>query len=95
LHITKTYFSFCPRGASVPWRCDVIEHKLVPKHELLSPEEAQQILEKYNVSRDLMPKIPLTDPAIKHLEPKAGDLIKITRESKQIGKSLYFRVVVE
>jgi DNA-directed RNA polymerase subunit H (RpoH/RPB5) len=73
----------------------VIEHKLVPKHELLSPEEGAKILEKYKVSRDQMPRILTTDPAIKHLEAKVWDIIRITRNSKFIGKSTYYRVVVE
>jgi|WetSurMetagenome_2_1015567.scaffolds.fasta_scaffold711980_2 DNA-directed RNA polymerase subunit H (RpoH/RPB5) len=76
-------------------RCEVIQHKLVPKHELLGPEEAQQILENYKVTREQMPKILPTDPAIQHLSAKVGDLIKITRDSKFVGKSLYYRVVSE
>jgi DNA-directed RNA polymerase subunit H len=73
----------------------VIEHNLVPKHELLSPEEGQKILEKYNVSRDQMPKILVDDPAIKDMQAKPSDIIKITRKSKYAGDSLYYRVVVE
>jgi DNA-directed RNA polymerase subunit H len=73
----------------------VIEHNLVPKHELLSPEEGQKILEKYNVTREQMPKIMVDDPAIKHLQGKPGDIIKIIRKSKPIGDSLYYRVVSE
>ena len=73
----------------------MIEHNLVPKHELLSPEEGQKILEKYKVTREQMPMILLTDPAIKHLEAKVGDIIKITRSSKYVGPSLYYRVVIE
>ena len=42
-----------------------------------------------------MPKILITDPAIKHLQIKAGDIIKIIRRSKFIGNSVYYRVVVE
>lgn len=73
----------------------MIEHKLVPKHELLSPEESQTILEKYAVSRDQLPKITLNDPAIKHLEASVGDIIKIIRINELIGKSIYYRVVIE
>lgn len=73
---------------------DGIKHRLVPKHELLSPQEAQAVLDVYKVKRELMPKIILNDPAVQHLQPKPGDLIKITRESKLVGKSLYYRVVV-
>ena len=73
----------------------MIEHNLVPKHELLSPDEGQKILEKYKVTKEQMPMILTTDPAITHLEPKVGDILKITRRSKLIGESIYYRVVVE
>lgn len=73
----------------------MVKHRLVPQHELLSPQEAQRILDKYKVSRDQMPKITVTDPAVRHLKVQVGDIIQITRESKEVGKSLYYRVVVE
>ena len=73
----------------------MIQHNLIPKHELTSPEEAQEILDKYEVEREQLPKIFITDPAIEHLETKVGDIIKITRENKNIGKSQYYRVVIE
>lgn len=73
----------------------MIEHNLIPTHELLSPGESQLILDNYTVTREQMPKILITDPAIKHLQIKAGDIIKIIRRSKFIGNSVYYRVVVE
>ena len=73
----------------------MIEHTLVPKHELLSPEEAQKVLDKYNVTKDKLPQILLGDPAVKHLKPGVGDVIRILRENEQIGRSIYYRVVVE
>ena len=33
------------------------------------------------------------DPAIVDLKPKAGDVIKITRESQTAGVAVYYRVV--
>ncbi|MBU4242327.1 MAG: DNA-directed RNA polymerase subunit H, partial [Nanoarchaeota archaeon] len=41
-----------------------------------------------------LPKISKNDPAIKELEVKKGDLIKIERKSPTIGKSIFYRVVV-
>lgn len=70
-------------------------HKLVPKHELLGPEESQEVLETYGVTREQIPKIRLNDPAIKELDPQVGDLIKITRKDDLVGTSMYYRVVVE
>jgi DNA-directed RNA polymerase subunit H len=73
----------------------LIKHNLVPKHEIMTPEEAQSILGKYDVAIEQMPKIFMDDPAIKDLKPKVGDMIRIYRESDHVGRSLYYRVVIE
>ena len=67
---------------------------LVPKHELLTAEEAEDILKKYGVTRAEMPKIREDDPAIKNLDAKRGDIIKISRINPKVGKTLYYRVVI-
>jgi len=41
-----------------------------------------------------LPKILLTDPALKNLDVKTGDVIKITRRSQTAGYTTYYRVVV-
>ena len=73
----------------------MIENNLVPKHEILTPEEAEAILKKYNVTRLELPRIKLKDPAILHLKAGVGDIIRILRENPQTGKSYYYRVVIE
>ncbi|MCX8202539.1 MAG: DNA-directed RNA polymerase subunit H [Candidatus Micrarchaeota archaeon] len=70
-----------------------IVHYLIPKHEILSEEEEKKILEKYNVTKEQLPRIKIDDPAIRHMNPKKGDIIKIYREDKH-AKSIYYRVVV-
>ena len=72
----------------------MVKHELVPKHELLSLEEAKLILETYNVTLDQMPKILKDDPAIRDFKANPGDLIKIVR-TNELGKSIYYRGVVE
>ena len=42
-----------------------------------------------------MPRIKVNDPAIKHLNPKPGDVVKIIRRSITAGEYVYYRVVVE
>lgn len=72
----------------------VIEkHFLVPKHFLLSQEDAEKILVKLNVTRKELPLILKNDPAIKRVKPKSGDIIKIIRHSFTAGESIYYRVV--
>jgi DNA-directed RNA polymerase subunit H len=71
------------------------KHILVPKHSLVSEKEKQKVFDTYNVSTSGLPRILLEDAAIVDLKAKAGDLIKIERESRTMGTSIYYRVVVE
>ncbi len=71
----------------------MIDNILVPKHELLSKEEAEEVLKKYNVAREEMPKIKIDDPAIEEIESEAGDIFRITRINPVAGESFYYRVV--
>lgn len=72
---------------------DIAEHVLVPKHELLTKEEAEELLSRLGVTRDKLPYILPTDPMVKRLRAKVGDIIKITRRSKTAGEAVYYRVV--
>ena len=73
----------------------VPDHVYVPKHEIMSKKEAEEVLKKYNCKQTELPLIFANDPAILGLGVKPGDMIKITRKSPTAGKSLYFRYVVE
>ena len=73
----------------------VPDHIYVPKHEIISKQEAQEILKKHNCKPTELPLIFVTDPAILGLGVKPGDMIKITRKSPTAGTSLYYRYVVE
>jgi DNA-directed RNA polymerase subunit H len=74
---------------------DVLKHELVPKHEILSEEEKKELLKKYGISLKQLPRILLSDPVIKSLGAKVGDVIRITRKSETAGESIYYRVVVK
>ncbi len=73
----------------------VPDHVYVPKHEIISKNEANEVLEKFNCKPSELPLIFVTDPAIVGLGVKPGDVIKITRKSSTAGESLYYRYVVE
>lgn len=72
-----------------------MRHRLVPRHEVLSKEEAEKLLKFYNVTKNEIPRIKKTDPALKDMDVKVGDIIKITRESPTSGVAIYYRVVIE
>jgi len=71
------------------------KHKLIPKHTLLTSEEKKTLLEKLHITIKELPKIKITDASIQSFEPSSGDIIKITRQSRSAGVSIYYRVVVE
>ena len=73
---------------------DIQEHKLIPKHIKLGEEEILKLLEQYNISLKQLPKILKSDPALKALDAKPGDVIKIERESPTVGKVNFYRVVI-
>lgn len=72
---------------------DVAKHHLVPKHGKLSDAEKAKLLEHYHIKLKALARISKSDPAIVKLNPKEGDIIKIERDSKTAGKSIYYRVV--
>jgi DNA-directed RNA polymerase subunit H len=69
---------------------DITKHVLVPEHSKLPDKDP--LAQIYN-AKDL-PRIMITDPAIRHLKPKEGDIIKIVRKSKTAGESIFLRRVV-
>ena len=73
----------------------VPDHVYVPKHEIMTIKEAEDVLKKFNCMPTELPLIFVNDPAILGLGIKPGDMIKITRESPTSGESICYRYVVE
>ena len=67
-------------------------HILQPKHIKLKEEEAEKLLEKFNISKSQLPKILSSDPALSE-DCEVGDIIEIERKDKD-KINLYYRVVV-
>ncbi len=72
---------------------DIKKHILVPEHSKLTKQEIQELLEKYKIALNDLPRILLTDSAIEKLSVKSGDVIKIIRNSPTAGTAIYYRVV--
>lgn len=68
-------------------------HYLIPKHSIVKEAEVPALLEKLNAAKEKLPSILKSDPAIKKLKPKKGDIIRIERNSQTAGKAIYYRVV--
>jgi len=73
---------------------DILQHELVPKHEVLTEEEKQRLANDLKIELGQLPKIRRTDPVIKILGGKPGDVVRIHRRSPTAGTSVYYRLVV-
>ncbi|MEW5759918.1 MAG: DNA-directed RNA polymerase subunit H [Candidatus Thermoplasmatota archaeon] len=81
-------------------KVQIIHHKFVPKHILISEKEEEEVLKKYKIIREQLPKIRKSDPVIRVLESELGEIrpgriIKVIRKSYTAGESIGWRVVVE
>jgi DNA-directed RNA polymerase subunit H len=74
---------------------NIFEHELVPKHVILKQEEREKLLAQYRVPPYLLPRIKTSDPAVKAIGARAGDIVKIMRKSATAGKYVAYRYVVE
>lgn len=74
---------------------DVTKHELVPEHKILSEKEAKELLERYHIKPEQLPKILARDPCARIIGAEPGQIIKIIRPSPTAGVSEAYRLVVE
>jgi DNA-directed RNA polymerase subunit H len=74
---------------------EIFEHKLVPKHEILTEKEKSQILSQFKLQPYQMPQVKATDPAVKAIGAKPGDMLKVIRKSATAGEHIAYRYVVD
>ena len=73
---------------------DVLLHELVPKHVLLTKQEAQALLDKYQITELDLPQMFEKDPVAIAIGAKEGDIVKIVRDSHTtVSKVNYYRYV--
>ena len=72
---------------------NITKHYLIPKVEIISTEEEDELLEVYNTTKLKLPRILLSDPLVKYYAAKSGNIFRITRPSKNSGIILSYRCV--
>lgn len=82
------------KGGDLKREIDISKNELVPKHFVLSEKEKEELLKRYGITLKELPRILSSDPMVKKLGAKPGDVIKIERKSPTAGKTVYYRVVV-
>ena len=72
---------------------NVTKHSMVPKHEILSKEETDELIKSlYITDIKKLPKINASDPISKYYGIKVGEVFRITRPSETSGISYYYRL---
>jgi len=74
---------------------DIFEHALVPRHEILTEKEKNQLITQYKVHPYQLPQIISTDPTVKAIGAKPGDILRIIRKSSTAGEHIAYRYVIE
>jgi DNA-directed RNA polymerase subunit H len=75
-------------------KIDVLLHKFVPQHLLLTKDETLILLEKYKIDVTDLPQLFEKDPVAIAIGAKDGDIVKIVRDSQTTVKSVdYYRYV--
>lgn len=74
---------------------NILKHRLVPEHTIMSAEEVAGLLGKLDVVVTQLPKILTGDAVVKAIGAKAGDVLKIVRNSPTAGTTTYYRLVVK
>ena len=74
---------------------NITRHKLVPLHVVASDKERKELLEKYKITPDQLPKILNTDPVSVSIGAQPGQIVKIVRKSQTAKEAVAYRLVVE
>ncbi len=58
---------------------NITHHTLVPKHEVMTPQEKRELLQRYRLKDNQLPRIQPTDPVARYLGLSRGQVVRITR----------------
>jgi len=71
---------------------NVLNHRYVPKHEILNEEESKQIRDRYNISNKEFPIILSSDPVAMFIGLRPHEICRITRQYEQTSHYECYRI---
>lgn len=72
---------------------NIMDHELVPKHIVLTPEEKEKLFEKYALSENVLMRLLSNDPVVRYYGLRRGQVVKIIRNSDTAGRYVCYRLV--
>ena len=73
---------------------NIVEHRDVPKHEVVTEEEKKELLVKYYINESNLPNILRDDPMAVYLGLTPGEVVRILRPSITSGTYISYRICV-
>jgi DNA-directed RNA polymerase subunit H (RpoH/RPB5) len=74
---------------------NIFDHVMVPKHDVLTDGEKGSLLAQLRVEAYQLPWIRASDPAVRAVGARPGDVLKVVRDSTTAGRYVAYRYVVE
>ena len=74
---------------------NIMNHDLVPLHQIISEKDKNDLLKKYKIEPNQLPKILDNDPVCISIGAKPGQILKIIRKSHTADESFSYRLVIE
>jgi DNA-directed RNA polymerase subunit H (RpoH/RPB5) len=73
---------------------NIVDHRDVPKHEVITEEEKNELLEKYHIKETNLPNILREDAMAIYLGLTPGEVVRILRPSPTSGTYVSYRICV-
>ncbi|XP_007011114.2 PREDICTED: DNA-directed RNA polymerases IV and V subunit 5B [Theobroma cacao] len=73
---------------------NITKHFLMPKHEVLTAEEKQKLLKKYQLEDKQLPQMLQTDPIARYYGLEKGQVVKVTYSEEFVQFHEQYRCVV-